>query len=307
MVSKICHFNVSLVFRFGLAFVLFENFFDGVAGKITMEQLQAEFCSEPPELFRHHFGFMFTITGYGDSLYNSTIDVSADCALTAKATLRMLEQLKICEEVYHVVISSIVATFGDMQNTKPLEHPLDFFCRRVVNTFEQNMGLSSAFADAKQAAKKGSTGGRPPYSNDLINSLEELGQVLVSHSFIPELAKSMAIEAFRNQANKTKAYSNRYHLLAKSVFTIAKKDEFTQPMQSLYEKTLETLLPQITSNMTGKSFVLEDGKTFWFFPKMMRMVFDSIAQNNALMEELTKTATIVGKDFEKSDLDFSKI
>ncbi|KAK7579788.1 hypothetical protein V9T40_000417 [Parthenolecanium corni] len=306
MAPKISPLNVLRVIQLGLAFALFKKSFV-LAEKITLEQFQAEFRSEPPDLFRHHFGLMFTITGYGDSLYDSTKDVSADCALTARATLRMLEQLKICEEAYLVVISSIVASSSDIQNAKLLEHPLELFCRRVTNSFRQKSYLQASFEVAKQAVKNSSTGGRPPYSDNLINSLEELGQVLVNHSFIPELTKSMAIEAFRNQANKTKAYSNRYHLFAKSVFTVAKKDEFTQPMQNLYDKTLEEILPQITSNMTGKPFVLADGKTFWFFPKMIRMIFDSIAQNPNLLQELKSTAAVIGKDYEKSDLDFSKI
>lgn len=274
--------------------------------KITAEQLRVALRRQPEAMFRHHFGFMFTLAGFGDKLYDVEPDLSADCAATARAALRMLEQLRICEEVYQAVMSSMTAVEEDLRSGGA-EHPLELFCRKVGDTFGREPHLSATFEATKRAVKDAPPTTRPAYSDTLIDSLEKLGKLLNKHLVVPQLAKSMAIESFRDQGNKTKAYTTRYHLLAKSVFAMAQKDQFNEPLQSLYEKTLEEILPEITKQEPGRSLVLDDYRTLWFCPQMMRKIYGHIAENPHLLRELNHTAATLGQGYHKTELDFSKI
>ncbi|KAK7579790.1 hypothetical protein V9T40_000419 [Parthenolecanium corni] len=251
---------------------------------------------------------MWTISGYGDSLYNLTKNVTKRCALTSGATQIMLEQLKITEETYMLVMRAITASKQDVKSVQPVEHPLKYVCRRVAKSYAEKPHLSTAFSLAKLIARSSPTEGRPAYSDSLIGSLPQMGKLLDSWATIPELARAMANSGFRNQLNESKAYTTRHHLLVKSVFQIVHKDdEFANMMQDVYERMLTKIMPQITTNATATALTLSDGKTFWFFPRMMKMFYHTLKEDDILMGELNNTAAIVGKNYDKTYIDFSQI
>lgn len=298
------------LFAFGLILLSRPN---GAVGKrITLEQLYSKMRNQSFDFFRHHFGLMWTVSGYNDKLYNVDTDVSPSCAIISGATQVMLEQLRITEETYQAVIHSIVLSREDVMNAQPIvEHPLEFLCRRVQRAYAEKPLLSSSLNLAKIVARSAATGGRPAYADDLIPSLAAMGKLLDSWATIPELARAMANSGFRNQVNASKAYTPRHHILVKSVFQIVHKDdEYANMMQDMYERMLTKLLPQITNNATSANtpaLTLSDGKTFWFFPRMMKMFFHQIEKDEILRKELADTAAIVGKGYDNSVLDFSKI
>lgn len=302
--------NLFFFVQFGLILFACTNPVVLAAGKqITLEQLYTELQNEPKELFRHHYGLMWTISGYRDSLYNVTKEVTERCALISAATQVMLEQLKICEETYQLVMRMITAARNDVLSVKtPVDHPLRFLCSRMARSCSQNPHLSTAFSLAKIIARSYPTGGRPSYSDSLITSFEMMGRLVDSWATIPELARAMANSGFRNQVNESKAYTTRHHLFVKSVFQIVhKNDEYANQMQDVYEHMLTKILPQITTNATAPALTLSDGKTFWFFPRMMKMFYNFLKQDDVLLAELNATAAIVGQGYNKTDLDFSKM
>lgn len=97
MVSYNSNFKVHFIFQLCLTFLSNPKPNYAFSGdRISLEELYTELLNQSPDLFQHHIGLMFTVSSYGDKLYNLTKYASPECDLIAAASLHMM----VCEEVY---------------------------------------------------------------------------------------------------------------------------------------------------------------------------------------------------------------
>lgn len=187
------------------------------------------------------------------------------------------------------------------------KHPLELVCRKLERVFAEQPELKVAFEKAKNGTFKGFTGRRPPYAKRVFTNPPSLGMFLMKKLTFPELARIVANEEVQNQLIEEDAFSNSTHLFVKSIVAVTRKEAFEESMQSLYEESLDEIVPRITAQKVHlDSLVLKVKKTFWFLPEILK-IFYNFNKKKALKKEVVDMAAVVGKGYDKSDLDFSKI
>lgn len=313
MASKIISVFIFSILQCGL--VLSSTSLKSLCGRvkkapISISELVTELRGEPIDHLEPHLTFIVMVESYGDHLYYLSKDLSEECSRTIRAVGLLMEYLAICEDVTRETNCELKAIALEFKNVDHLEeHPAELFCRRAEKIFAGNPNFSPSFEKAKQEAAKFNFGShRPPYSRTLLKSVDFLGITFMDKWTVPELARIVAVGSFEDQFNISKVYDKRYHYFAKSCQALAQVEKFAHKIQSLYEKTIEKTVPEITVSNAIEltvSSLAEDGQ--WWLKNMMKSFYTYISADPILKKELERMAAIIGKGARKEDLDFSSM
>lgn len=131
---------------------------------------------------------------------------------------------------------------------------------------------------------------------------------------VPEFARVMAVLIFLQvAAGDRKRIPVLSTVLAKSCQAEAKKEKFAESMQSIFEKTIDDVLPEIMVPDRVEKYKSSRGDykpnetpPYWWVPSMSRIMYGYVAKDPILKKEVDNTAPTVGT-FRGEAYDFSKL
>lgn len=275
---------------------------------IPLSELIEELHHESLSFLYFHVTFMVLAASYGDRLYEVSKDLSAECSRTFRASYFMLEKLAISEEMRAIMDSAISDVQERVRNTEELEeHPLEVYCRKAEKEYAANSNLSALFEKAKKmAANFENVSRRPPYSRVLIKSNEALELLAIDRLVVAEFARLAAHFSFIGYLHIWDRIPSRMNIFVNTCLAVAKKEIFTDSIQSLYERTLNDTVPEITVNDRFQKFSsMKDDVLFWV-PKMMKVFYSYIVKDPIMKKEVDSVAATIFAKARNEDLDFSK-
>ncbi|KAK7595144.1 hypothetical protein V9T40_001577 [Parthenolecanium corni] len=277
---------------------------------IPLSELVEELRREPENERHLHLSFIIAVASYGDRLYNVYPDLSVECSKTIKAVALLEATLAITVEASEVKGDTITAVVHDLENATDLkEHPLEVYCSRIDKAFAANSNLSASFEKAKtKAANLESASRHPPYSRVLLKSDVFLVIQLVDSLAVPEFSNMVAFNSFTSLLEGKETLPMRALIFAKSCQALARKEQFADSMQNIYEKTMGDVTAEITGNkrlMKLAESLFQGVK--WFVPKMVKIFYGYVADDAILKKEVDSMAASMFPSASKEDLDFAKL
>lgn len=276
---------------------------------ITTAKLIRELRREYSDFYEYHMLSMLVVHAIGDRFYNVTDEqISPECSTTAKVAVTMKLQLVLGKEMDSLMNGAVADSMKDFKNDQESKHPLEFVCKSLEKAIAEKPNLLAARQKALQNLMPGFTGGgRPPYSQDLLTKRAPVAMLMMKKLTVPDIARYICDEEVQNQLEESAAYSIRAHLFVKTLVAIGEKERFGQLVQSVYEKSLDEVVPRITANIRLDTLLMADQKTFWFLPEVLKIFYNNVAKDAVLKREVEDTAAVLGKDADPADLDFSRI
>ncbi|KAK7595149.1 hypothetical protein V9T40_001582 [Parthenolecanium corni] len=277
---------------------------------IPLSELVEELRHESEDTLIFHLSLIFAVASCGDRLYNVYPDLSVECSKTIKAAALLEATLAITVEASEITEDAIEAVAHDLKNATDLkEHPSELFCSRIERAFAANSNLSASFEKAKKkAANLENASRRPPYSRVFLNSMVSVSIQLMDSLAVPELAKMVACDSFTSLLNGKDTLSKRALIFSKSCQAVARKEQFADSMQNIYEKTISDVVPEITSDRRRvKLLEPSDSGVLWFVPKMVKIFYGYVANDAILKKEVDSMAASMFPSASKEDLDFAKL
>ncbi|KAK7595145.1 hypothetical protein V9T40_001578 [Parthenolecanium corni] len=277
---------------------------------IPLSELVEELRREPENSRRIHLEFIMDVASYGDRLYNVYPDLSVECSKTIKAAALLEATLAITVEASEVIEDTFTAVVHDLKNATDLkEHPLEVYCSRIEKAFAANSNLSASFEKAKKkAANLKSASRHPPYSRVILKSDLLLINQLIDSLAVPEFSNVVAFDSFTSLLKGKETLPMRAFIFAKSCQAVARKDQFADSMQNIYENTMRDFTPEITANdRLMKLLESLDKGVMWWVPKMLKIFYGYVANDAFLRKEVDSMAASMFPSASKEDLDFAKL
>ncbi|KAK7595150.1 hypothetical protein V9T40_001583 [Parthenolecanium corni] len=278
---------------------------------IPLSELVEELRREPEDfILSFHVLFIMIVASYGDRLYDVSPDLSAECSMTIKAAFLVEATLATTVEANEVILDTINAVIIDLRNATDLkEHPSELFCSRIEKTFAANSNLSASFEKAKKKAANLKNASSPPaYSPVLLKSSDSI-LIQMNHSLdFPEYANIFARKSFRDLLTDRNTAPMRLIILAKSCQAVARREQFADSMQKIYEKTMgDTVQARTLLKGIDRSEII-----FWvpeslWTQKIMKIFYGYVANDAILKKELDSMAASMFPSASKEDLDFAKL
>lgn len=265
----------------------------------------SEFVNQPRNYFLpQHMATMFIVASCGDRLYDLSVAMSPECSRTIRATGIMWQNLALGNQVDEITTVAIANVIDQMANTSLQEHPLEEICKKLDKLYGENATLNTEFEKAKKMASEEKAVDRPAYSRTLLTSEDSMSEAVVDWLDKPTFAKAIVHLSLRTEMSSTAAGNpTRAGLFLRSCVEVAKKAEFADSMQNLYEKAVDDAIASTNGRLSET--VRQD--RHWLDSKPVKTFYKYVAENAALKKEIQSVAAIIGKDATTDDLDFSKI
>lgn len=322
MVFHSPHFHIFLILQCLLALLPYKESTSVLAesekenSSINISQLIEELRRESDDHLRFHLDAMFTSWGCDERLYNLTVEVPLECLHTIRAATIMKMQLAIGKEVDNlqkeaeISAAANISALADTKNGTRLRHPLEFVCPIFEKLTNEKSHLKAAFERAKIAVQNNTTNDtkrQPPLSQKIFNNSSDLACFMLEKFRMPKFTRLITSESFHLQLNESMAFSRRMHLFVTSAVSVARKEKFADPMQSIYDKVLNEMVLQISPKFKWKEMLrIEKKKRWWWLTQMAQTFYSCVQKDQVLKEELENTASTVFKNSTEDDLDFSK-
>ncbi|KAK7605263.1 hypothetical protein V9T40_007121 [Parthenolecanium corni] len=246
---------------------------------------------------------------YGDRLYDVYPDLSAECSMKIKAAFLVEATLATTVEADKVIENTIATVSNDFGNaTDVKEHPAELFCSRIEKAFAANSNLSASFEKAKKkAANLKNASSRSAYSPALLKSFESI-LIQMFHSLdFPEYANIWARSSFRELLTAQNISLTRVIIFARSCHAVARKEQFADSMQKIYEKTMGDAVQAFTllKEIDRPEIIFGDSEYLW--EQKMKIFYGYVANDVILKKEVDSMAASMFPSASEEDLDFAKL
>lgn len=133
---------------------------------------------------------------------------------------------------------------------------------------------------------------------------------LIDKANVPELAKLLAYISFAGLSDTRRERKNYF---VRSFREVAKQEKYADSMQTIFEKTINDILPKIMVDDRVEKFndSLKSKETrnnfMWWIDNMVKLCYNYLSKDPILKKAVDEMAAVISKRASKDDFDFSKL